>query len=78
MERTITLHIDETRILQPTRPQLEQAIGRLAMYSNYPEVHIYNDGANDLVAVYKDDANERKFVIGAVWRPDEGKYTYHS
>jgi hypothetical protein len=74
--RQVTLHVDTTRILQPTRPQLEKAVGRLAMYSNYPEVHIYNDGANDLVAVYKD--GERKFVIGAVWRPDEGKYTYHS
>ena len=48
---------------------------------NYDTVRIFMDwhSKTDLIAIYSDSENpERKFVMGAVWRKEEGKFTFHS
>jgi hypothetical protein len=74
--RTINLNL--SRI--PDNRERE-AINYLTLWSipSFPVVNIYHDGDRDFVAVYTDPANSgRRYVIGAIWRSDESRYTFHS
>ena len=75
MERTVEIHIDFERITKPTMKDVESAVGYFVLWSTYTVCKIYNDGNDDLIAVYF-DGDVRKYVIGAVWRGTE--YSYHS
>jgi hypothetical protein len=79
MKRTIKIDLDTT-ILPDNQEQINKAMVRLIHWGSdsYPEVAIYNDGKNDMVAVYFSEAGERRYVIGAVWRPESNEYTFHS
>jgi hypothetical protein len=74
--RTIKLHIEEK-----SNPVASRALGYLATWalSGYDQVSIYPDGNdNDLIAVYTSSTGEHKFVMGAIWHEDEGRYSFHS
>ena len=78
MNRTIQLQIDDERIKHGNFKERDAAIGYLSAWAAhlYPNCCIRNDGTDDLVAVYKNESGEIKYVIGAVWRGD--RYSYHS
>jgi hypothetical protein len=60
-----------------TWDKMWQAIGYLSTWNlSYPTVNIFKDGANDLVAVYRNDVGTKQYVIGAVWHGTD--YGYHS
>ena len=75
MDRTVEIYIDFEHIEGPTKKDVESAVGYFALWSTYPTCKIYNDGKDDLIAVYF-DGDVRKYVIGAVWCGTE--YSYHS
>jgi len=77
--RTIELNIDMKRIEHGNADQIFIAIGRMAAWGldGYPNCRIYNDGQNDLVAIYS-NPDGRKFTMGAVWRAKSNEYTFHS
>lgn len=75
MDRTVEIHLDMERFEGPDMEDIRSAIGYLSMWATYPVCKIYNDGTNNLIAVYF-DGDVRKYVIGAVWRGTE--YSYHS
>lgn len=87
-ERTVTLNVDWTKIyvdwtkISGLTPydELYRAIGRLSMWSleSFPKCIISNDGLTDLVAVYLNEEDRKRFVIGAIWRDKEKQYTFHS
>jgi hypothetical protein len=57
--------------------KLWHAIGYLSTWNTtYPTVLIFRDGATDLVAIYYDEKNSPKYVIGAVWHGEH--YGFHS
>lgn len=60
--------------------ELRNVLGYLMMWDhpNYDIVDIYTDAPFDFVAIYKDTENVRTFIIGAIWREAEHKYTTHS
>jgi hypothetical protein len=67
---TIAEHIGEW-------DKLWHAIGYLSTWNlSFPSVTIFRDGDTDLVAVYKDAAGQRQYVIGAVWH--DTHYGFHS
>ena len=80
--RTVTLSLtaeDMVTIAESigTWDKLWTAIGYLSTWNmNYPTVNISRDGGDDLVAVYRNDAGEKTYVIGAVWNGTD--YGYHS
>lgn len=58
-----------------------KAVQYLAAYSltRFDKVAIYDDGKADLLAVFKKGDNDESFyVIGAIWREELGRYTFHS
>ena len=76
--RTIINNIDRTKITYPSDKEYSSAVGYLSTWSEarFPTVELYNDGDNDLVAIYYDSDGNRKYVIGAVWHGSE--YGFHS
>jgi len=44
----------------------------------YDETRIYIGSDGDGHVVYSNTHDERRFVMGYIWRRDEGKYTTHS
>jgi hypothetical protein len=82
MTRTVNLNLTNEDMIQiaesiGTWDKLWTAIGYLSTWNlSYPTVNIYRDRDNDLVAVYLDGNEDRKYVIGAVWHDDD--YGYHS
>lgn len=83
LDRKITLMLSSEDMLQiaesiRTWDKLWEAIGYLTAWNlSYPSVNIYRDGkTNDLVAVYRNEKDERQYVIGAVWHDDH--YGFHS
>lgn len=78
MNRTVEINVDLDRVKHENNQQLQQAIGRLSLWGpTLQTVRIFNDGDNDLIAVYLDN-DVRRYVIGAVWRPESNEYTFHS
>lgn len=77
MDRTVEIFIDDERLIDVTRKELDTAIGYLSNWGRqrFPICRIYNDGKNDLIAVYF-EGERGGFTIGAVWRGSE--YTFHS
>ena len=82
MTRTVNLNLTNEDMIQiaesiGTWDKLWQAIGYLSTWNlSYVRVDIYRDGGDDLVAVYLDGNEDRKYVIGAVWHDDH--YGFHS
>ena len=82
MTRTVNLNLTNEDMIQiaesiGTWDKLWQAIGYLSTWNlSYVRVDIYRDGGDDLVAVYLDGNEDRKYVIGAVWHEDH--YGFHS
>lgn len=75
--RTINLHL----AVIPAVRDAQAAIGYLSLWGfpSFPVVDIHPDGKTDLLAVYTDPENSaRRYVIGAIWRSDENRYTFHS
>lgn len=60
--------------------ECSSAIGYLLTYAligGWEHFNLRRDGKSaDMLAVYR--KAERTFVMGAVWRPELGKYTFHS
>ena len=78
--RRVTIHInavDQTNMKEIVgREKFFDAIGYLSTWNmTHPSVDIYPDSL-DMVAVYKDEQGETKYVIGAVWHEDH--YGFHS
>ena len=75
-------YIDRTNMITiadsiGTWDKLWTAIGYLSTWNlSYPTVNIFRDGGDDLVAVYRNDAGEKTYVIGAVWHGEH--YGFHS
>lgn len=68
--------IDQLRTDHPNVTALWQAIGRLVTFGGFdnPDTPIVISGnADELIAVYPS-----RFVLAAVWRPNEGEYSFHS
>lgn len=60
---------------------LDLAIGYLSTgaLDSYDSVNIYGDrDPGDLVASYQDANTGNHYVIGAIWHPTEGRYSFHS
>lgn len=85
--RTITIHIPEDSMHeamdQVGKQNWQQTIGYLSTWAmhnpEYQICEIHQDffgGNTDMVAVYKDAAGVRRFVIGAVWH--DTHYGFHS
>jgi len=79
--RQINLHIDavqQTTMKEVvSKDKFYDALGYLGTWNmTYPTVDIYSDGDTDIVAVYKDETSDTKYVIGAVWH--ENHYGFHS
>lgn len=57
------------------------AIQYLSTYAitadRFQNVKIYRDGKTDFLGVYEDE-EAGVFVIGAVWRSEEKRYTFHT
>ena len=87
--RTITIDIsseDYHDLSEDTDSiDLTEAIGYFVTWgiraARYDTVRIFMDwhSKTDLIAIYSDSENpDNKFTMGAVWREDEGKFTFHS
>ena len=79
--RQMTLHIDAVQqtVMKDVvgNDEFFDTIGYLSTWNmTYPTVDIYSDGDLDMVAVYKDENKDTKYVIGAVWHEDH--YGFHS
>ena len=77
--RTINLHLADLPYTDVR--EVRVAIGYLSSWAfpSYPVVDIHPDGDTDFFAVYSDPAHpDRRYVIGAVWYGDEGRYSFHS
>lgn len=84
---TIDINIDDyTQMAQETDPiDLIEAVGYLSTWGlrsdRYNTVRIFMDwhSKTDLIAIYSDSENpDNKFTMGAIWRKDDGKFTFHS
>ncbi|WP_454735397.1 hypothetical protein [Cupriavidus necator] len=84
--RTINIHLDATEV--STRRRLpatsdaysfDGAIAYLSLWNmNFQVVDIYSDGDRDMTAYYRRDGGSTGYVIGAIWRESEGRYSFHS
>lgn len=76
------LHLNKVTRKEPNRGNLSaliEAIGYLVTYTthgNYDSARIYRD-REDLIAYYWTEGG-RRFTMGAIWRPELGKFTFHS
>ena len=75
--RTIHLHFT-----QAAAPKAVMALGYLATWAqdHYDVVDIWPDRGDDLVANYRKTGAmpPQTYTIGAIWREDEGRYSFHS
>lgn len=82
MTRTVNLNLTNEDMITiaesiGTWDKLWTAIGYLSSWNlSHPTVNIFRDGGDDLVAVYLDGNEDRKYVIGAVWNGTD--YGFHS
>ena len=82
--RTINLGYDTEALIKmqqagPSMEKINDAIAYLSTWAldSYEEVSIYRDReVTDMIAVYSNPDNERRYVIGAVWHEDH--YGFHS
>lgn len=76
------LYLNKVIRKEPNRGNLSalfEAIGYLVTYvthGNYDSARIYRD-REDLIAYYWTEGG-RRFTMGAIWRSDLGKFTFHS
>ena len=76
------LHLNKVIQRSPMRGShlaLYEAIGYLVAYishGNYDNARIYRD-RDDMIAFYWNEGG-RRFTLGAIWRPELGKFTFHS
>lgn len=81
MSAKINVNVDTSVFVNIPDQQVTSAIGNCILrfsFWNCDEINITNDGKKgDLIAYFRKDG-ETRFVLGVVWRPEEGKYTYHS
>jgi hypothetical protein len=86
MTRKVTQYIDadtyQNVVEQTGYEAYYKAIGYLSSWSlgsdNYPEVALYACGDGELYAHYIRPDNTVGYVLGAVWHPDERRYSFHS
>lgn len=81
--RTVTIYIDAVK-----QTEIRTAVGAEAFYKaigylstwnmTFPEVTIYSDGTNDLIAVYKNADSTHGYTIGAIYNTVAGSYGFHS
>ena len=59
---------------------IDKAMQRLVDWSksDYNLVKILNDGKDNMIAYYLNTKNGAKFEMGAVWRKETNKFTFHS
>jgi len=59
-----------------------QAIGYLSNWAlgsgTYTQVVITACSDGDLTAVYSSQSGESRYVLSGIWRPEEGRYSFHS
>jgi hypothetical protein len=48
-----------------------------AAFGDFTETTVWLD-RGEFVAVYKDHRTGSSFVMGGIWRPELGKFTFHS
>lgn len=84
MERDIRINIDVMRFELAGEVEeigLRQAIGYFSCYgfNSFDHVSISHDGTGlDLYAVFSRKADNRQFVIGAIWDKEKKRYSFHS
>lgn len=82
--RTVTLNIDQEKVFDVRERHHEefiQAVGYLVgwAFDLYDTVSIVDDREpGDLAAYYANSENDKRYVIGAIWHPEEGRYSFHS
>ena len=82
--RTVTLNIDQEKVFDVRErcpKEFSQALGYLAGWAIdlYDTVSIVDDREpGDLAAYYTHSENDKRYVIGAVWHPEESRYSFHS
>ncbi|NDD55373.1 hypothetical protein EBZ39_16185 [bacterium] len=86
--RNISIEIEGPDFIELARNtdhvDLTETIGYLCTWGitgNYDTVRIFMDwhSKTDLVALYTSTENpERKYVMGAIWREESNKFTFHS
>ncbi len=79
--RNVFIHIDATERIQMQNAtdhnEWFRAIGYLSTWNmTFPTVVIHADGETDMVALYRDEDDRIRYVIGAVWHDD--RYGFHS
>lgn len=76
------LHLNKVIQQSPTRGShlaLYEALGYFVAYTahgNFDNARIYRD-RDDLIAYYWNEGG-RSFTMGGIWRPELGKFTFHS
>lgn len=85
MNRTITISEhgfkDLEKFIQLNGEGTNEAIGYLSTWSmaSYPEVKIYvNYKEHEIIANYYNKEGNLGYQIGAIYREDEGKFSFHS
>lgn len=86
MTRKVTHYIDadtyQNVVEQTGYEAYYKAIGYLSSWSlgsdNYPEVALYACSDGELYAHYIKPDNTVGYVLGAVFHPDERRYSFHS
>lgn len=87
--RTITLNLTPEEYETVTRAtdfhKLQEAVSYFTTWAftsgHFDTVRIFMDwnSKTDLIALYSSTENpDSKFTMGAVWRKDDGKFTFHS
>lgn len=80
-DRTIKIHFPTNEVAAniggSNIDKLLTAIGYLSTWNTgYPTVDIYQEDETNMMAVYMDDANNRKYVLVAIWNGTD--YGFHS
>lgn len=82
--RKVSIHLEKEfveKLQQELGREFLNAIAYLSLWSmTYDDVEIYRDGKGyDLIAYYRRTGSAGQgYTIGAIWRADENKYSFHS
>lgn len=75
---------DLQSLMEAGYEKITQAVGRLVSYGmwsdNPPQSISISIRDGEMIASYSDEQSQhlRPFVMGAVWRQDEKRFTFHS
>ena len=86
MSRAVLLNIEPDTFEAVTNitnyMPFHQAIGYLSNWAlgsgKYDQVVITACSDGDMTAVYSSQTGDCRYVLSAIWRPEEGRYSFHS